>query len=142
MSRATVTATTAVFVALVLVVGLLAIDRTVLHVYYPNDTSQQDSEPQAVENTPSGPIRTTPEVAQAVRSLQGDICMESEEVGLLEGTPKWYGDRGVWTITCSYLFFDPDTGSVRSSSYCHIVNDRTLEITGGILDEGSMHMVC
>ena len=88
----------------------------------------------------SRPIRTAPEVAEAVRSSLGDWCEESQiqyetAVGsVIKGDPKWHDDRAVWTITCVIEFVSADPAESWMSQACQIVDDRTLELTSKLIE--------
>ncbi len=117
----------AVIVALAVVGGFMALDKTVLHVYAPEDA---DSDQVAVLPTPvptqAGPSRTAAEIDLAVQEQEVLFCEEAgfELDFVARGQTRWDNARSVWILPCLFRV-TPEDDYVTG---CILVNNGTLEV--------------
>lgn len=120
MTRATtVTALAAVLITLAVVGGFLALDRTVLHVYYNDDAV-------VVVPTPPTPVGLTATEAEiyAVRYLRNRFAeVDSSVAGNLDTSCN--ADEQIsagWLVQCDVT--DRGSGRTASQAFAFVVNDR------------------
>ena len=125
---AIISAVAAIIVTLAVVGGFMALDKTVLHVYSPEDSQ---SERVVLLPTPvptqAGPSRTAEEIDLAVEEQEVLFC-ELAEFDLdfvARGLTRWDGARSVWILPCLFRV-TPEDDYVTG---CLLVDDRTLEVT-------------
>ena len=106
----------------------MALDKTVLHVYAPEEFQ---SERVALVSTPvptqTGPSRTAEEIDLAVQEQEVLFC-ELAEFDLdfvARGETRWDEARSVWILPCLFRV-TPDDDFVTG---CILVDDLTLEVT-------------
>ncbi|MCH8066056.1 MAG: hypothetical protein IIC90_09565 [Chloroflexi bacterium] len=118
----------AIVVTLAVVGGFMALDKTVLHVYSPEDSQSGLVAPAPTPiPTQTGPSRTAEEVDIAVEEQEVLFC-ELAEFDLdfvARGLTRWDGARSVWILPCLFRV-TPEDDYVTG---CLLVDDRTLEVT-------------
>ncbi len=97
----------------------MALDKTVLHVYAPEESES--------ERVDLGPSRTAAEIDLAVQEQEILFC-ELAELDLdfvAHGETRWDEARSIWILPCMFRVTPQDD----YATGCILVNDRTLEVT-------------
>ena len=130
MKGTVIGAITSGVVVLVLVIGALALDKTVLH-WYVDEAEVAAPIPTA---TREGPIHTAPEVEDAVNTALGAGWCDREPdispqvaVFTTKQPAAWNSVRARWVVTCEITSMRPAEGPVAGSVICIRVDDQTLE---------------